>query len=121
MGWFAWYLALMDKHPVPVKLATTAFLNFAGDLICQLALEEGDFNYKRSATFTFLGFALVGPALHFWYLNLSKFVATLGLSSNTAAFASVLCDQLVFSPIFIGTFLSSLTVLEVSGLFWLWG
>ena len=102
----------MDKHPVPVKLATTAFLNFAGDLICQLTLEDGPFNARRSATFTFLGFALVGPSLHFWYLNLSRFVSTFGLTSNKAALVSVLFDQLVFSPVFIGAFLSALTCLE---------
>ncbi|QDZ19434.1 Mpv17/PMP22 family protein [Chloropicon primus] len=112
LGLLAWYLALVDKHPIPMKLATTAFLNFAGDLICQLTLEDGPFNYRRSATFTFLGLALVAPALHFWYLNLSKFVTTLGLTSNKAALVSVLCDQLVFSPVFIGTFLSCLTCLE---------
>ena len=97
---------------MPVKLATTAFLNWAGDLLCQLTLEDGPFNYRRSATFTFLGFALVAPCLHFWYLNLSKIVGGLGLSSNAAAFVSVLCDQLVFSPLFIATFLTSLTCLE---------
>ena len=31
---------------------------------------------------------------------------------SPAAFVSVLCDQLVFSPLFIGTFLSSLTILD---------
>lgn len=48
------------------KAATTAFLNWLGDAISQLAIEKGEFNFKRSAIFTFLGGFLVGPTLHFW-------------------------------------------------------
>jgi len=113
MGLFALYLALMDKHPLPSKIVTTGVLNFIGDLICQLAIEKQEFDANRSAIFTALGLVLVGPALHFWYLRLSKIVAGFGLKSNAAAVASLTLDQFTFAPIFIATFLSSLSLFEV--------
>jgi len=111
-GLIALYMALLDKHPVPVKLVTTAVLNFAGDLICQLGIEKGPYDPARAAKFTVLGFFLVGPALHFWYLNLSRIIAALGLSGNTAAAASLVLDQGVFAPSFVGLFLVCLQLLD---------
>ncbi|KAJ6747666.1 PEROXISOMAL MEMBRANE PROTEIN 2 [Salix koriyanagi] len=64
---------------------------------------------KRTFVFTFLGLVLVGPTLHFWYLYLSKLVTLPGASG---AFLRLLVDQFVFSPIFIGVFLSTLVTLE---------
>ncbi|KAF5189215.1 Mpv17, partial [Thalictrum thalictroides] len=64
---------------------------------------------KRTFVFTLLGFVLVGPTLHFWYLSLSKLVSTPGASG---AFLRLLLDQFLFSPTFIGFFLCSLLTLE---------
>lgn len=54
------------SNPLATKAATTALLNLLGDVICQLGIEKGQFDFKRSAIFTFLGGVLVGPTLHFW-------------------------------------------------------
>ncbi|KAF2610456.1 hypothetical protein F2Q70_00007651 [Brassica cretica] len=64
---------------------------------------------KRTLTFTILGLGLVGPALHFWYLYLSKVVTASGLSG---AVLRLLLDQFVFAPIFVGVFLSAVVTLE---------
>ncbi|KAL8457219.1 hypothetical protein ACS0TY_035169 [Phlomoides rotata] len=106
----SWYLSLLAKHPVITKAVTSAFLTLVGDLICQLLVDQAkSLDLRRTFTFTLLGLVLVGPTLHFWYLYLSKLVTASGASG---AIIRLLLDQFIFSPIFIGTFLSTLVTLE---------
>ncbi|KAL6337661.1 hypothetical protein AAG906_037254 [Vitis piasezkii] len=106
----SWYLALLEKYPVLTKAITSAFLTLVGDLICQLVIDQvPSLDLKRTFLFTLLGLVLVGPTLHFWYLYLSKLVTIPGASG---AFLRLLLDQFLFSPIFIGVFLSTLVTLE---------
>ncbi|GAY33454.1 hypothetical protein CUMW_007330 [Citrus unshiu] len=105
-----WYLALLAKYPVATKAVTSALLTLIGDLICQLAVEQvPSLDLKRTSLFTLLGLVLVGPTLHFWYSHLNKMVTMTGASG---AFLRLLTDQFLFSPIFIGVFLSTLVTLE---------
>ncbi|KAH7690864.1 Mpv17/PMP22 protein [Dioscorea alata] len=107
---FQWYSMALDKHPVLTKSITSALLTLIGDSISQLMIEQASkLDLKRSLIFTTLGFVLVGPTLHFWYLSLSKLVTTPGASG---AFVCLLLDQFLFSPIFIGVFLSLVVILE---------
>ncbi|KAI3454286.1 hypothetical protein Pfo_010949 [Paulownia fortunei] len=106
----SWYLSLLAKYPMMTKAVTSAFLTLVGDVICQLAIDQvPSLDSKRTFIFTLLGLFLVGPTLHFWYLYLSKLVTAPGASG---AFMRLLLDQFLFSPIFIGTFLSTLVTLE---------
>ncbi|KAL1819814.1 hypothetical protein DCAR_0416131 [Daucus carota subsp. sativus] len=106
----SWYLALLENHPVLTKAVTSALLNLVGDLICQLLIDKvPSLDLKRMFLFTFLGLALVGPTLHFWYLYLSKLVTTPGASG---AFLRLVIDQFIFAPTFVGVFLSTLLTLE---------
>ncbi|XP_008792439.2 protein sym-1-like [Phoenix dactylifera] len=107
---FSWYMMALDKYPVTTKAITSAFLTLIGDLICQLLIDQvSKLDFRRTFVFTLLGLVLVGPTLHFWYLYLSKLVTVPGASG---AFLRLLLDQFVFSPIFIGVFLTSLVTLE---------
>ncbi|ONK77997.1 uncharacterized protein A4U43_C02F13130 [Asparagus officinalis] len=109
-SFLSWYLTALDKYPVATKAITSAILTLIGDLICQFVINRvTKLDLKRTFVFTFLGLALVGPTLHFWYLSLSKLVTMPGASG---AFLRLLLDQFVFSPIFIGVFLCSLVTLE---------
>ncbi|KAJ4848101.1 hypothetical protein Tsubulata_023522 [Turnera subulata] len=106
----SWYLDLLAKHPILTKAVTSAILTFLGDLICQLVIDQApSLDLKRTFIFTLLGLVLVGPTLHVWYLKLSKLVPAPGASG---AFGRLLLDQFIFSPIFIGFFLSTLVTLE---------
>ncbi|MCL7049702.1 hypothetical protein MKW94_001275 [Papaver nudicaule] len=106
----SWYLKLLEMYPLLTKSVTSALLNLIGDLACQILIDKvPTADVKRTFIFTFLGFALVGPALHFWYLYLSKLVTA---SGATGAVLSLVLDQFVFSPIFLGVFLSTLVTLE---------
>ncbi|KAK1319782.1 hypothetical protein QJS10_CPB04g00545 [Acorus calamus] len=107
---FSWYLTALDKHPVLTKSVTSSFLNCIGDLICQILIDRvPTLDVKRTFVFSLLGFVLVGPTLHFWYFYLSQVVT---LNGASGAFVRLLLDQFIFSPIFIGAFLSSLVTLE---------
>ncbi|XP_010520630.1 PREDICTED: protein sym-1, partial [Tarenaya hassleriana] len=109
-SFLSWYLALLSDYPVLTKAVTSAILNLVGDLICQLAIDKvSSLDTKRMLLFTFLGLVLVGPTLHFWYLYLSKLVTVSGVSG---AVLRLILDQFIFSPIFVGVFLSALVTLE---------
>ncbi|KAG6580864.1 protein sym-1-like [Cucurbita moschata] len=106
----SWYLTVLAKYPVLVKSVTSGILNALGDLICQLVFEEAPTaDLRRTFRFSLLGLALVGPALHFWYLYLSQLVTLPGASG---AFLSLLLDQFIFTPVFLGVFLAGLVTLE---------
>ncbi|GAV82175.1 Mpv17_PMP22 domain-containing protein [Cephalotus follicularis] len=106
----SWYLARLEKYPVLTKAVTSALLTLIGDLICQLVIDQvPSLDLKRTFQFTLLGLVLVGPTLHFWYLYLSKLVTMPGASG---AFLRLILDQFLFSPMFIGIFLSTLMTLE---------
>ncbi|KAG0528555.1 hypothetical protein BDA96_05G022200 [Sorghum bicolor] len=106
----AWYLMALDKNPIATKAVTSAVLTLAGDLICQLVIDQvPELDLRRTFVFTFLGLALVAPTLHFWYLYLSKLVT---ISGAPGAIARLILDQFIFAPIFIGVFMSLLVTLE---------
>ncbi|XP_028761362.1 protein sym-1 [Neltuma alba] len=106
----SWYMALLGKYPIAVKAITSALLTLIGDLICQLVIDQvPSLDSKRTLLFTLLGFVLVGPTLHLWYLYLSKLVTMPGASG---AFLRLLLDQFLFAPTFIGVFLATLVTLE---------
>ena len=63
----------------------------------------------RLARFTLLGGVLVGPALHYWYGFLSRNISGKGLAASIQRLAA---DQLVFSPIFMSVFMSSVQILQ---------
>lgn len=107
------------EYPVPAKGASAAFLNFTGDAICQVffGAGAGAFDWRRAGTFTFLGAFLVGPSLHYHYLNLGRLfpaVAAGGsaLASLKPTIGKLFVDQFLFAPFFIAVFFTCLLTLE---------
>ncbi|KAL1314123.1 hypothetical protein AAHE18_16G167000 [Arachis hypogaea] len=96
-SFLSWYLAVLGKNPVAVKAITSAILTLIGDLICQLVIDQVRYlDLKRTFIFTLLGFVLVGPTLHFWYLYLSKLVT---LPGALGALLRLVIDQEWFSSV----------------------
>jgi hypothetical protein len=61
------YVDLLEKHPIPTKVGTSAFLVGGGDIACQKLVEgQASVDIKRLGIMTFLGGALVAPVLHVW-------------------------------------------------------
>ncbi len=105
------YLRLLEKNPLATKALTSMCIVGVGDIGCQVVLgEEGaKFDWRRFMTFTFLGGALVGPTLHFWYGFLNRIVPGVG---TAAALKRLAIDQTVFATSFIPIFMTSAMLLE---------
>ena len=114
-GLWVLYLSSLEKNPLLTKCVTSGILNAAGDLFAQFMFEDAaskGCDWKRAEVFTFLGAALVGPCLHFWYTNLNKIVVATGAVGSAAAVTSLALDQLVFAPTFLAVFIASLFTIE---------
>lgn len=107
----AWekYLALLETRPLATKIVTGGAIGGAGDLGCQLVLEDGKLDLKRLAIFTAMNGALVSPVLHLWYRFLG---ATVPGVATPAIAKRLAMDQLGFAPTFLPVFFSTLLALE---------
>lgn len=62
----AQYSEWLEKYPLVTKIVTSAAIGAAGDIGCQLFIEDRAFDFVRLAQFTALNGLLVGPSLHVW-------------------------------------------------------
>jgi len=111
--WVA-YLSQLERNPVATKSVTCGVLNGFGDVLAQIWLgEEGDrFEWKRLGIFTLLGTVFIGPVLHVWYGLLAKMFTGAG---TVTAVSKLAMDQLLFAPVFIGSIISLIMVMEGHG------
>ncbi|EIE24165.1 hypothetical protein COCSUDRAFT_32993 [Coccomyxa subellipsoidea C-169] len=108
-GLWATYLRLLETQPVFTKAWSAALLNALGDVLAQLVVDKNEkLDWKRLGIFTILGFTIIGPPLHYWYLTLSK-VAVTGLAGT---FVRMALDQLVWAPIFLSTIVAAQFTME---------
>lgn len=116
------YTEALEKKPILTKSITAGVLSFIADAICQKGFgntpNEGnkedtkvkkELDFSRIGKFTFLGVALVGPLLHFWYGGLARGIPGVNLVSTLKRLA---LDQLLFAPAFIAIFFTSALTLE---------
>ncbi|CAM9852547.1 unnamed protein product, partial [Hapterophycus canaliculatus] len=68
-----------------------------------------EIDWGRTLRFTFVGAAFLAPALHTWYGFL---IRTLPGTAPATVVKRVALDQLVFTPVFLAGFLSTLMVLD---------
>ena len=82
-----------------------------GDLIAQTFFnpDGNGWDVVRTLKFTFLGAALVGPGLHYWYGFLNRLIPS---QTVAGTISRVAVDQFVWAPVFISAFLSSLLTLS---------
>uniref|UniRef100_A0A7R9V7K2 Peroxisomal membrane protein MPV17 n=1 Tax=Chlamydomonas euryale TaxID=1486919 RepID=A0A7R9V7K2_9CHLO len=112
-GLWAKYTELLEKAPFVTRALTCGVLNLVGDIFCQLFVEKaGSFDLKRGALFFVIGTAYVGPVLYNWYGFLGKLIPG---SSLGAVAGSLVMDQLVFAPVFVGSFIALFTVINGGG------
>ncbi|KAL3929528.1 MAG: hypothetical protein SGPRY_001922 [Prymnesium sp.] len=108
----AWrsYSEQLASRPLRVKALTSATVSGAGDLLCQLAIQRTErVDWRRLATFTTLGGALVAPALHSWYSGLHKLFPGCGAS---VVARRLFLDQALFAPLFIPIFMGSVLLVD---------
>ncbi|KIJ12458.1 hypothetical protein PAXINDRAFT_171247 [Paxillus involutus ATCC 200175] len=109
------YNAALIRRPILAQSATAAFLFGAGDIIAQQAIERQGKNhdFMRTARITFYGGAFFGPALTKWYqlLNRIKFA-----SPTKGVIYRVWLDQAVLTPVAVGFFFGTMSILEGKGI-----
>ena len=111
---WARYANAMRTAPLATKALTSAGISAAGDAGCQLLVERREaLDAQRSAKMALMGGLMVGPALHFWYGALLRFVP--GTSFGDAA-RRVALDQLVFAPPFTAACFAFLSALDMRGI-----
>ena len=66
------YDRMLGKHPITVKSVTSMVIVGLGDVFAQKVIEKRkELQLRRLANMSFLGLALIGPAMHFWYVETS--------------------------------------------------
>jgi len=82
-----------------------------GDVICQTYIENESkpYDWVRTARFAGIGLCVVGPTLQVWYKALDRYIV---YSGAKGAFMKVGVDQLLFAPIFLVTFISTMGALN---------
>ena len=111
-AWAA-YTALLEEHPLPVKALTAGLVGGLGDLVAQrLTHSGGDFDLQRNLGVWLDGICVSGPGLHLGYAWLERRIPCANRGSLRNAVAQVAVDELVFDPIFIGTFFFTTGLVE---------
>ncbi|KAF7265227.1 hypothetical protein GWI33_021336 [Rhynchophorus ferrugineus] len=109
------YQRLLQNHFYLVQCIQTASLMTTGDCLAQLAIEKRTFkqyDFRRTAEFAFLGGVLVGPAVSAWYILLQR---QFGHERNLrTTLCKMCCDQLLFAPMFLVVFITSLELIHDS-------
>lgn len=112
---FRWYQAKLRTAPLLTQSITTAILFSTGDVMAQQLVEKRGFDKHdpmRTARMGAYGGVIFGPAATKWYEVLVRHVNL--KSKNGTIAARVACDQLLFAPVNMGLFLSSMAYLEGS-------
>ena len=110
------YANWLVKYPVRTKAITSGLISASADIICQCYFSEKDkqFDFHRFFKFSFLGFAVIGPVLHYWYgfLAVIRFPHAIASRNTLRTICRLVLDQCVFTPIFLANFMSSIIVLD---------
>ncbi|KAJ3476288.1 hypothetical protein NLI96_g11264 [Meripilus lineatus] len=105
---------LFTYLPMLTQCATSLTLFAAGDVVAQQFIEKKgkDHDFLRTARLGFYGGAMFGPILTKWF----QFLNRLKFSSPRRGVAyRVYLDQAVFTPVMVGFFFGSMTLLEGQG------
>lgn len=92
------YQLLLVNHPLKTKAASNVFLLIVGDQITQNLIEKNKkIDLLRTCKIASMGL-FIGPSLHYWYGFLNKNISS--------AVLKVVCDQTIYSPLFIPLLIS---------------
>ncbi|XP_050101196.1 protein Mpv17 [Anopheles aquasalis] len=113
------YKRALVRYPVLVQSVQSGLLMGAGDVIAQSFIERKDwksFDGIRAAKFFAIGFCVGGPGLRKWYGVLDRHIGSSGGSKAITTLKKVALDQLIFAPIFLGTLIGTIGMLQGNNL-----
>ncbi|KAI9899155.1 hypothetical protein N3K66_005616 [Trichothecium roseum] len=108
-----WYNGRLAARPLLTQSVTTAVLFATGDITCQQLVEKKGVEkheFIRTGRMALYGGCIFGPAATTWFGFLARRVNFSNRRIETLA--RVGCDQLLFAPVAIGAFLSSMATME---------
>ncbi|KAH3710583.1 hypothetical protein DPMN_070070 [Dreissena polymorpha] len=112
--WRAYQRAL-HAYPVMTASISAGCLMSTGDILSQFLVQKrslAEYDGKRTLRFAFFGTFLGGPVITVWYSTLARVFG----NTKFGPLKMVLCDQLLFAPIFLPYFLSGMEILKGEGL-----
>ncbi|KAJ5175726.1 uncharacterized protein N7482_001603 [Penicillium canariense] len=109
------YQSKLAKRPILTASITSAVLFGSGDVLAQQAVDRRGLqkhDFGRTGRMALYGGAVFGPVATTWFGILQRHVVLRGTASTTIA--RVAADQMVFAPIQLTCFLSSMAIMEGS-------
>lgn len=107
------YKRALVKYPVLMQSVQSGILMGTGDVIAQTFIEKqklSSIDGMRAFRFFGIGFCIGGPGLRKWYGVLDKRIT--GGSKAAITCKKVALDQLVFAPVFLGTLIGTIGLLQ---------
>eukprot|EP01111_Echinosteliopsis_oligospora_P002279 TRINITY_DN1333_c0_g1_i1.p1 TRINITY_DN1333_c0_g1~~TRINITY_DN1333_c0_g1_i1.p1 ORF type:complete len:185 (-),score=39.67 TRINITY_DN1333_c0_g1_i1:51-605(-) len=104
------YVSSLERRPLLTKAATASTLMAVGDGLSQFLEKKPKYDFARTGRMALIGFAMSGPLMHGWYKVLDRLVPGAPTTQNTIK--KIAADQLLFTPLSLGAFLTLLPVLE---------
>ncbi|KAJ5340050.1 Mpv17/PMP22 [Penicillium brevicompactum] len=108
-----WYQSKLAKRPILTASITSAVLFGSGDALAQQAVDRrglAKHDFARTGRMALYGGAVFGPVATKWFGILQRHVVLGSVATTTAA--RVAADQIVFAPIQLTCFLSSMAIME---------
>eukprot|EP01130_Rhizamoeba_saxonica_P000174 TRINITY_DN10171_c0_g1_i1.p1 TRINITY_DN10171_c0_g1~~TRINITY_DN10171_c0_g1_i1.p1 ORF type:complete len:200 (-),score=36.00 TRINITY_DN10171_c0_g1_i1:60-617(-) len=106
------YTTALVKKPILTKAATGGVLSGTGDIISQV-IDGDSYDVVRTLKLAFFGFSVYGPGLHFWYKGLEKVVPGVTVAK---VIQKIVLDQTIFAPLYLGSFITVMSLLEGKGI-----
>lgn len=110
----AWksYEKLLDEKPLIMKMLTSFTGFLLGDILAQVFITKGDFDWFRLFRLASFGFLVHGSTSHYFYGFLDGKIPG---TSAPIVFTKVFIDQVLWNPIFGVMFFSYVALLEWKG------
>lgn len=112
-GFIRWYNGRLAARPLLTQAVTTSVLFATGDITAQQLVEGRGLqkhDLTRTGRMALYGGCVFGPAATTWFAFLARNVNP--RNPRLTTISRVACDQLLFAPVAIGAFLSSMAVME---------
>ena len=96
------YVRFLDKHGWRAQAINTCLLVGLGDVTAQILVKRhvtlDSYDFLCSLRYFGIGLFMLGPTMHVWYTSLDRV-----FTSHTfrAAVYKMLCDQLLFLPVYV--------------------
>jgi protein Mpv17 len=110
----AWknYEQLLDTKPLLMKMLTSMTGFAIGDILAQVFITKGEFDWARLIRLTSFGFLVHGSSSHWFYGMLDGKIPGKGA---VPVFSKVFIDQVLWNPIFGIMFFSYVAAFELKG------